>query len=129
MENLARLTQLAQVIFLTGRNDEAWANEEVARLSTELRARVRVFGYLDDDLPHALAAADLVVARAGAATLGEFPALGLPAILVPYPYAGKHQQQNADFLSDHGGAIDRDADADDRNVICCRAERKNIQRT
>ena len=105
VENLARLTQIAQVILLTGRNDEAWANAEVARLSTELRARVRVFGYLDEDLPHALAAADLVVARAGAATLGEFPALGLPAILVPYPYAGKHQQQNAEFLSDHGGAV------------------------
>jgi UDP-N-acetylglucosamine--N-acetylmuramyl-(pentapeptide) pyrophosphoryl-undecaprenol N-acetylglucosamine transferase len=105
VENLVRLTQTAQVILLTGRQDEAWANDAVVQLLPALRARVRVFGYLDEDLPHALAAADLVVARAGAATLGEFPALGLPAILVPYPYAGNHQQQNAEFLARHGGAV------------------------
>jgi len=103
--NLLELTRLAQVVHLTGRNDEAWANAEVARLPDDLRARVRVFGYLDDDLPHALAAADVVIARAGAATLGEFPALGLPAILVPGPYAGLHQERNANFLVERGAAI------------------------
>ncbi len=102
--NLAELTRLAQLVHLTGHNDEAWVNTEVARLSEEQRARVRVFGYLDEDLPQALAAADVVIARAGAATLGEFPALGLPAILVPYPYAGKHQERNAEFLVEHGAA-------------------------
>jgi UDP-N-acetylglucosamine--N-acetylmuramyl-(pentapeptide) pyrophosphoryl-undecaprenol N-acetylglucosamine transferase len=103
--NLVELTKIAQVILLTGRNDEAWMNEEVTRKSSELRARVRVYGYLEEDLAHALAAADVVIARAGAATLGEFPALGLPAILVPGPYAGLHQERNADFLVERGAAL------------------------
>ncbi len=103
--SLGTLTQIAQVIHLTGRADESWVNEQVAQLPDAARKRVRVFGYLDDDLPEALGAADVVVARAGAATLGEFPALGLPAILVPGPYAGLHQERNADFLVAHGAAV------------------------
>jgi len=103
--NLAALTRLAQIVHLTGRAEEAWVKAQVEHLSPEARARVRVFGYLDDELPDALAAADCVVARAGAATLGEFPALGVPAILVPGPYAGMHQGRNAAFLVARGAAI------------------------
>ncbi len=105
LANLGELTRLAQIVLITGREDEGWANEQVHLLSTDLSARVRVYGYLEEQLPHALAAADVVVARAGAATLGEFPALGLPAIIVPYPYAGRHQERNADFLVERGAAI------------------------
>jgi UDP-N-acetylglucosamine--N-acetylmuramyl-(pentapeptide) pyrophosphoryl-undecaprenol N-acetylglucosamine transferase len=108
VDHLAELAQLTQIVILTGRNDEAWVNGEAAKLSDDLRTRVCVFGYLDEDLPDALAAADVVVARAGAATLGEFPALGVPAVLVPYPYAGKHQERNARFLVDRGAAIQID---------------------
>jgi UDP-N-acetylglucosamine--N-acetylmuramyl-(pentapeptide) pyrophosphoryl-undecaprenol N-acetylglucosamine transferase len=105
LDHLGTLTKFAQIIFLTGRADEAWVNEQVSRKMHDLRTRVRVFGYLEEDLPQALGCADLVIARAGAATLAEFPALGLPAILIPGPYAGLHQRKNAQFLVDHGAAV------------------------
>jgi undecaprenyldiphospho-muramoylpentapeptide beta-N-acetylglucosaminyltransferase len=54
----------------------------------------------------AYAAADLVVARAGATTVAELAALGLPSILVPWPLASEdHQTANARALADAGGAV------------------------
>ena len=57
------------------------------------------------DVPERLAAANLVVARAGASTVAELTAMGRPAILVPYPHAiDDHQTANAHAIEDHGGA-------------------------
>ncbi len=53
----------------------------------------------------AYACADLVVSRAGASTIAELAVVGLPAILVPYPYAtGRHQEANARSMQRAGGA-------------------------
>jgi len=69
-----------------------------------------------------LAAADVVVSRAGASTLAEVTALGLPSILLPYPYhRDRHQHANAQVLVDAGAAMlveDRlDPEANRRPVL------------
>lgn len=53
----------------------------------------------------ALAAADLVVARAGSATVSELTAVGLPAVYVPLPYGNGEQARNAADQVDAGGAL------------------------
>lgn len=59
-----------------------------------------------DDMPAAYSIADLVLSRAGAMALSEISAVGLPAILMPYPHAtGDHQTLNAKRLEDAGAAI------------------------
>jgi UDP-N-acetylglucosamine--N-acetylmuramyl-(pentapeptide) pyrophosphoryl-undecaprenol N-acetylglucosamine transferase len=58
-----------------------------------------------DDVPQRLAAAHLVIARAGASTVAELTALGRPAILIPYPFAiDDHQSANARALAATGAA-------------------------
>ncbi|MFI9357338.1 UDP-N-acetylglucosamine--N-acetylmuramyl-(pentapeptide) pyrophosphoryl-undecaprenol N-acetylglucosamine transferase [Streptomyces lydicus] len=59
-----------------------------------------------DRMDLAYAAADLVVCRAGSATVAELATIGMPAVLVPYPHApGDHQTHNARVLSDAGAAL------------------------
>ncbi|MGW7229552.1 UDP-N-acetylglucosamine--N-acetylmuramyl-(pentapeptide) pyrophosphoryl-undecaprenol N-acetylglucosamine transferase [Streptomyces cyaneofuscatus] len=58
-----------------------------------------------DRMDLAYAVADLVVCRAGSATIAELATTGVPAVLVPYPHApGDHQTHNARVLSDAGAA-------------------------
>lgn len=103
---LPRLLELAHVVHVCGREDEAVARSGHARLPAELASRHHLFGYLHSaEMADALAAADLVVSRSGASTLGELPAVGLPAVLVPYPYAGAHQRLNAQLLASRGAAV------------------------
>ncbi len=121
-KHLSELLTLAQVVHASGPGDLDELTRRTAQLSAEERAGYQLYGYLHGEMAAALAAADLVVARAGASTLAEFPAVGLPAILVPYPYAGPNQGVNAAFLAERGGAIVvPDADLDARLVLEVRA--------
>jgi UDP-N-acetylglucosamine--N-acetylmuramyl-(pentapeptide) pyrophosphoryl-undecaprenol N-acetylglucosamine transferase len=101
-----------QVIHISGELD--WPAVQARRdtLSPPDQARYHAFAYLHGkEMGLALAAADLVVSRAGASTLGEFPHFGLPAILVPYPFAWRYQKVNAAWLVSRGAALQvKDAD-------------------
>lgn len=94
----------AQVIHVSGHLDWSAVQTLQRQLATENRQHYHVFPYLTDEMGFALRVADLVVARAGASCLGEFPAFGLPAILVPYPHAWHYQRSNAEVLSGCGAA-------------------------
>ena len=67
--------------------------------------RWRVMPYISN-MGQALAAADLVLSRAGASSIAEIAALAVPSLLVPYPHAtADHQTTNARFLVDAGAAV------------------------
>lgn len=102
---LRELLEEVQVIHISGHLD--WEVVEAARkdLPPRFQERYRAAPYLHERMGAAFAAADLVVSRAGASILGEFPSFGLPAILVPYPHAWRYQKVNAAYLADRGAAI------------------------
>lgn len=89
-----------QVIWITGEQHFESMQEEMARrfASGPGHIRLQVLSYLDH-MEDALAVADIAVCRAGAGTLSELAILGLPAVLIPYPYASEnHQEHNARAL-------------------------------
>jgi UDP-N-acetylglucosamine--N-acetylmuramyl-(pentapeptide) pyrophosphoryl-undecaprenol N-acetylglucosamine transferase len=94
-----------QIVHISGQLD--WSEVEAARAGLEpgLAGRYHAYPYLHAEMGAALRAADLVVSRAGASVLGEYPLFGLPAILVPYPYAWRYQEVNARYLEQHGAAL------------------------
>lgn len=103
--SLDTLLARTQVIHITGELD--WPEVEAVRvrLPARLAADYRPYAYLHEEMGPALAAADLVVSRAGASVLGEYPLFGLPAVLVPYPHAWRYQKDNAGYLAERGAAL------------------------
>ena len=90
----------AQYILQTGKEDFARAKEETEKLGVG----AVVVPYVTR-IHEAYAAADVVVCRAGAMTLSEIAACGVPSILVPYPHAAyDHQVKNAQSLTERGAA-------------------------
>jgi len=89
-----------QVVFVTGRKDLALVREYLKLAGVPSIVREYM-----SQIQYAYAASDLVVCRSGATTLAEITARGLPAILIPYPYAtNSHQLENARFLEAQGAA-------------------------
>ncbi|HZZ64325.1 MAG TPA: undecaprenyldiphospho-muramoylpentapeptide beta-N-acetylglucosaminyltransferase [Candidatus Baltobacteraceae bacterium] len=101
-----------QILHITGSRDFAQTRTRAGAPSD--KNRIVVLSYLSD-MADAYALADVVVARAGASTLGELAATGVPSILIPYPFAtGDHQLQNARAFQAAGAAlVIEDAKLDD----------------
>jgi UDP-N-acetylglucosamine--N-acetylmuramyl-(pentapeptide) pyrophosphoryl-undecaprenol N-acetylglucosamine transferase len=103
-EAVARLVQGGrkeiQVIHQTGAADEQQVRTRYAELGVQ--AEVQSFFA---DMAGLYSSADLVVSRAGATTLAELSVMGLPALLIPYPYAADdHQKTNALHYQEGGAA-------------------------
>jgi len=84
-----------QVIHITGQKDYAYLKK--GYLETGIPCCV--FDFLDD-IEQAYKIADVAVSRAGALSIFELAAFKLPAVLIPYPFAGGHQKENARVLAE-----------------------------
>jgi UDP-N-acetylglucosamine--N-acetylmuramyl-(pentapeptide) pyrophosphoryl-undecaprenol N-acetylglucosamine transferase len=105
LEALPGLVERLRVIHVTGDEGHAAALRARDALPEAVRDRYRPVPYLREEMTTALAAADLVVGRAGASTLAETAAFALPAVIVPYPHAAGHQRRNAELAAETGAAI------------------------
>jgi len=93
-------SELVQFILLTGSADHASVAEALGA-----SPRVSVIPYLQE-MYDAYTMADVAVARAGASSLFELAAFGVPTVFVPYPYAADaHQARNAAALVERGAAV------------------------
>ena len=104
LNNLRALLEKFEIVHISGAPDWQIVRQAREQMPPQLGVRYHVMEYLHE-MGAALAAADLVVSRAGASSLGEYPLFGLPAILVPYPHAWRYQKVNADYLTRRGAAV------------------------
>jgi UDP-N-acetylglucosamine--N-acetylmuramyl-(pentapeptide) pyrophosphoryl-undecaprenol N-acetylglucosamine transferase len=100
------LSQLpnAQFVFVTGERFYEDITARMNKYSPDISSRVHIVAYIKN-MPEVLAAASLVVSRAGASSLAEITSLGVPSILIPSPnVTNNHQEPNARSLADAGAA-------------------------
>jgi len=101
MEIVARESETLKVIHQTGTVDEEMVEQWYERLGVE--AEVVPFIH---DMARAYAGASLAVSRAGATTLAELAIMGVPALLIPYPYAADdHQTTNGAWYAAGRGCL------------------------
>ncbi len=93
------------IIHLTGTRHEAAVKAAYNDLPAAERRRVRAEGF-NSEFHRLLAAADLIITRAGATTMAELAAAGKACIVIPAPFlAGGHQSQNAEALAENDAAV------------------------
>ncbi len=89
-----------QVIHISGADDYDLLKDSYRKFNLS----IKLFSFLED-MRYAYSVSGLAVCRAGAGTIGELIFFGLPAIIIPYPFAYKHQSANAQVLAETGSAI------------------------
>ena len=104
LETFSRLLpeekQKMAVTHLTGKEDFTW----VSKKYSDLGIRNEVFSFCET-MEQIYPKADMAITRAGANTLFELALFQLPAVVVPYPHAGAHQQANAAYFASRGAVI------------------------
>jgi UDP-N-acetylglucosamine--N-acetylmuramyl-(pentapeptide) pyrophosphoryl-undecaprenol N-acetylglucosamine transferase len=101
MEKLAGSHTSLQLIHQTGPAGQALVAQCYQRLGVE----AEVVPFIRD-MAQVYSRADLVVSRAGATTLAELAVMGLPTLLIPYPYAAdNHQVTNCEYYEKSGGCL------------------------
>ena len=106
----ALLERFAEVIHLAGRQ----GTDEIER---RRRPRYTAFAFTSD-IPALMGRADLVVSRAGVGAIAEAALVGLPSILVPGAFGGRHQELNAQAVAETGAAVVvPDAEFDGRRLL------------
>lgn len=98
--SLLKNKSVLQIIHLSGTSDYETLYESYRKTGINFS----LFGFFDR-IEFAYSASDIVIARAGATTIAEIINFSLPAILIPYPYAYRHQYRNAKVLEDKGCAV------------------------
>jgi UDP-N-acetylglucosamine--N-acetylmuramyl-(pentapeptide) pyrophosphoryl-undecaprenol N-acetylglucosamine transferase len=104
-----------ETIFVTGKNHYEAIKEQVNHKSLQ---NIQIKDYLDN-MPAYLSVCDLVLCRAGATTISELTALGIPAVYIPSPnVTNNHQEKNAQILEDHqAGLLIREKDLSHEGLI------------
>ena len=92
------------IVHQTGAREIDTMQSLKASLPAPVSGRYQPFAFAND-LAERIRAADLVVSRAGASTLSEVSAIGIPMVLIPYPFAGGHQRLNVAPYESAGGAL------------------------
>jgi UDP-N-acetylglucosamine--N-acetylmuramyl-(pentapeptide) pyrophosphoryl-undecaprenol N-acetylglucosamine transferase len=111
LKGLGELHSGLRIMHQTGGADFEWV--KAAYASSNVEAEILPF---IEKMDEAYARADLVICRAGAATIAELTVFGKAAVLIPYPYAAyDHQKLNAESLAERGAAemiLDRELDGE-----------------
>jgi UDP-N-acetylglucosamine--N-acetylmuramyl-(pentapeptide) pyrophosphoryl-undecaprenol N-acetylglucosamine transferase len=123
-EALPDLLAQCQVLQISGKElyseTQKMSNSVLANLEETSRRRYHLVAYLNEEMPLALQAADLVLCRSGASTLSELAVLGKPSILVPLPPAigSSPQETNAEmFVRKAAAEVIKDQDLKPQELV------------
>ncbi len=103
--DLLRLLEKAQIVHVSGQRDYQTLAAARDQLPAPLRARYRLHDFIRSGFANLLAAADVVVSRAGATSVAEFSAVGTPAVLIPGQFGAGHQVATARAMATAGAAV------------------------
>src|SRR6266700_1189108 len=116
-QGLAELLPYCQILQISGKllfaETQQLSEQSMAHLDADIQQRYRLVAYMNEEMPAALQAAELVLCRSGAATLSELAVLGKPSMLVPLPPAIGSSPQEANaamFGRKQAAEVIRDAD-------------------